>query len=112
MPRISVHTAFKLNLGRAGIVPFAVGVHEVSEEVAAHHYVTPHASVLPEVEKAPSDPTAADQTEAKAEQATPNPDERAVLQERATALGIAIDKRWGVSRLQREIAAHEAAQAQ
>jgi hypothetical protein len=122
MPSIDVHTAFRLNLGPKGIVPFSVGRHEVDAEVAGHIYTLAHAKVIEAV--APKDPapvqppvvTVQDKPEdaPKAADETASPpaaDERENLRARLDALGVAWDARWGAARLARTIEAAEAEKA-
>lgn len=134
MPLINVVKTFRLNLGTR-IHEFAAGVHEVEEDIASHFYVLLHAervteptTVAPEAETvAAPEPPAQDPPEETAGpessdvSVTEEPDgtvhvdtpeevdEKSALQAQAEGLGIAIDRRWGVDRLQKEIAAKSAA---
>ncbi len=98
MKKIHVHTAFKLHHS-GKIVPYAVGLHDVEDDIADHPYTKLHADVILN-DAGNSASEHAPETETKMT-------EKALLQEQAISIGIAIDKRWGIGRLQAEIAAKQ-----
>ncbi|WP_448952137.1 STY1053 family phage-associated protein [Labrys neptuniae] len=68
MPKINVARKFTLTLDDGTVKAFAVGLHSVPDEVAAHWYVRAHLLDEPEAEPAPGSPEdAAKQAAAQAE---------------------------------------------
>ena len=130
MPKIFVTKPFRLNLGPVrGIISIPAGVQTVTDEIAAHPYTHFHISPMDVAEPVVADggpelpPNGPPINEVDDTGQTtapigggetilnpaPIPDERAVLIDEARALGIAVDKRWGVARLRTEISAMKVA---
>ncbi|MFG1399839.1 STY1053 family phage-associated protein [Roseixanthobacter pseudopolyaromaticivorans] len=113
MTRINVVKAFTLNLG-AVLKKFEAGVHEVEDDIAQHWYVLLH--IAPPVAAEPVSEPDPEPEPSQVESVTVEDDgsthvdspeevsEKHTLIAQAEALGIAVDGRWGVPRLQAEIA--------
>ncbi|OYW34853.1 MAG: hypothetical protein B7Z41_00790 [Rhizobiales bacterium 12-66-7] len=107
MALINVVKAFTLNLG-AVLKKFEAGVHEVEDDIAQHWYVLLHIASPAAAEPVP-EPAQADSVTVEDDGTThvDTPEEgseKHTLIAQAESLGIAVDGRWGVSRLQAEIA--------
>lgn len=107
MTSINVVKAFTLNLG-AVLKKFEAGVHDVEDDIARHWYVLLH--IAPPAAAEPvSEPIQAESVTVEDDGSThvDTPEEvseKHTLIAQAEALGITVDGRWGVSRLQAEIA--------
>lgn len=101
MARFNFREGFFLNLGGGILTPkrirFEAGEQDVPDELADHWFLA-EMGVRIDV---PSDQDGAEEGDAEA------PDDRDALRSRAEALGIVVNKRWGVARLAAEIAALE-----
>jgi hypothetical protein len=95
MTTINVVKSFTLNHG-GRLKKFEPGPHVVAEDVADHWYVRLHAEVPHEAQMSEQDGAHLDTQE--------ETNQKQVLVSRAESLGITVDGRWGVPRLQAEIA--------
>jgi len=111
MTLINVVKAFTLNLG-AALKKFEAGLHEVEDEIAQHWYVLLHIAPpaaaepvpAPAPEPAPADSVTVEDDGSTHVDTAEEVSEKHTLIAQAEALGITVDGRWGVPRLQAEIA--------
>lgn len=114
MVRMIIERPFRLLTGKGKPIPFKSGEQDVPEELASHWYVLANSQQPeavaeaeamdvededdgePEVSGAPDSPEE-DVPPAPADE--PPPDDRAALVAEAEAMGLTIDKRWGVDRI-------------
>ncbi|MFG1429185.1 STY1053 family phage-associated protein [Roseixanthobacter glucoisosaccharinicivorans] len=105
MTSINVVKTFTLNLG-AVLKKFEAGVHEVEDDIAQHWYVLLHIAppAAPVPEPAPVEGVTVEDDGTTHVDTPEEVSEKHTLIAHAETLGIAVDGRWGVTRLQAEIA--------